>query len=48
MYTYRALRELGDLGMSSAASLYQAAVGFVLVAFSNHIVKKVNSDMSLY
>ena len=30
-YVYRALKETGNVGMASAASLYQSVVGFVLV-----------------
>ncbi|MBD2866942.1 ABC transporter permease [Paenibacillus arenilitoris] len=47
-YVYRALITMGDLGMSSAAGLYQAAVGFVLVLVSNYIVNKKNSDNALF
>lgn len=48
LYTYRALRELGDFGMSSAAGIYQAVVGFVLVLFSNWLVRRVDSDSSVF
>lgn len=47
-YVYRALIKLGDIGMSSAAGLYQSIVGFVLVLVSNYIVKKNNSDNALF
>lgn len=47
-YVYRALIQLGDIGMSSAAGMYQAAVGFILILISNYIVKKVNSDNALF
>ncbi|GGG06102.1 sugar ABC transporter permease [Paenibacillus abyssi] len=47
-YVYRALINLGDLGMSSAAGLYQAVVGFVLVLVSNYVVNKINSDNALF
>ncbi|WP_248924231.1 ABC transporter permease [Paenibacillus hamazuiensis] len=47
-YVYRALITLGDIGMSSAAGLYQSLVGFVLVFFSNYIVKKFNKDNALF
>jgi len=47
-YVYRALMTLGDVGMSSAAGLYQSFVGFVLVLLSNYIVKKINSDNALF
>ncbi|WP_274365009.1 ABC transporter permease [Paenibacillus thermotolerans] len=47
-YVYRALINLGDIGMSSAAGLYQAVVGFTLIMISNYIVKKVNRDNALF
>lgn len=47
-YVYRALMNLGDFGMASAAGLYQSLVGFILVMISNFIVKKVNSENALF
>lgn len=47
-YVYRALAQTGNIGMSSAASLYKSVVGFVLVVVSNLIVKKYNSDNALF
>ncbi|MFC3769483.1 ABC transporter permease [Paenibacillus sp. GCM10012303] len=47
-YVYRALMTLGDVGMSSAAGLYQSFVGFVLVLLSNCIVRKKNKDNALF
>lgn len=47
-YVYRGLLQLGDLGMSSAAGLYQSLVGFVLVLVSNAIVRKFNRDQALF
>jgi putative aldouronate transport system permease protein len=47
-YVYRALLTLGDIGMSSAAGVYQSVVGFILVLLSNFIVKKINSENSLF
>ncbi|MHA7581830.1 ABC transporter permease [Paenibacillus vandeheii] len=47
-YVYRALMTLGDVGMSSAAGLYQSFVGFVLVLLSNYIVRKKSSDNALF
>jgi putative aldouronate transport system permease protein len=47
-YVYRALLTLGDIGMSSAAGLYQSAVGFVLVLTVNMIVRKVNKESALF
>lgn len=48
IYVYRALMQLNDIGMSSAAGLYQSIVGFVLVMTANAVVKKVNSDNALF
>jgi len=47
-YVYRSLRQLGDIGMASAAGLYQAIVGFVLVLLSNLAVRKINKDYALF
>ncbi|OBR64481.1 sugar ABC transporter permease [Paenibacillus oryzae] len=47
-YVYRALINLGDIGMSSAAGLYQSIVGFVLVLLSNYVVSKRNRDNALF
>ncbi|MDR1640169.1 MAG: ABC transporter permease subunit [Clostridiales bacterium] len=47
-YVYRALRKLQDVGMSSAAGLYQSVVGFVLVLASNWMVRKVDPESSLF
>lgn len=47
-YVYRTLRVLGDTGMSAAAGFFQSMVGFALVLFSNSVVKKINSENSLF
>ncbi|WP_270172702.1 ABC transporter permease [Paenibacillus sp. SYP-B4298] len=47
-YVYRALMNLGDIGMSSAAGMYQSVVGFVLVIVSNYIVSRRNRDNALF
>jgi len=47
-YVYRALMQMNDIGMSSAAGLYQSIVGFVLVITANAVVKKVDSDNALF
>ncbi len=47
-YVYRGLMQLGDISMSSATGLYQSVVGFLLVMFSNYIVRKVDPDSSLF
>jgi len=47
-YVYRGLMNLGNIGMSSAAGLYQSAVGFILVLSSNLIVRKISPDDALF
>jgi putative aldouronate transport system permease protein len=47
-YVYRSFMNLGDIGMSSAAGLYQAVVGFVLVILSNYAVRRVDPDSALF
>jgi putative aldouronate transport system permease protein len=47
-YVYRALRVNGDVGMSAAAGLYQAVVGFVLVVGANWVVRRIDGDKALF
>ncbi|MCM3781488.1 ABC transporter permease subunit [Neobacillus mesonae] len=47
-YVYRTFLIGGDIGMSSAAGLYQAVVGFVLVLVSNSIVRRIDKDNALF
>jgi len=47
-YVYRALITMGDIGMSSAAGLYQSVVGFVLVLGANMIVRRINKENALF
>ncbi|NOU88331.1 ABC transporter permease subunit [Paenibacillus sp. LMG 31460] len=47
-YVFRSLRTVNDIGMSAAVGLYQAVVGFVLVLITNFLVKKYDSDSSLF
>lgn len=47
-YVYRGLMNLGDIGMSSAAGLYQSVVGFVLVIISNYLVGRRNRERALF
>lgn len=47
-YVFRSLRVVGDLGMASAAGLYQSVVGFILVMVSNKIVKKINEENAIF
>jgi putative aldouronate transport system permease protein len=47
-YVYRALMQLGDIGMSSAAGVFQSVVGFVLVLCANYLVRRVDPDSALF
>ncbi|MNO27550.1 putative multiple-sugar transport system permease YteP [compost metagenome] len=47
-YVYQGLKSTGEIGMSTAAGLYQSVVGFVLVITSNYIVRKFNKDSALF
>jgi putative aldouronate transport system permease protein len=47
-YVYRGLKTSGEIGMSTAAGLYQSVVGFVLVIISNYVVRKIDKDSSLF
>lgn len=47
-YVYRALMNLNSTEMASAAGLFQAVVGFVLVLGSNLLVRKIEPDNALF
>ena len=47
-YVFRGLMQLGDIGMTTAAGLYQSTVGFILILTVNHIVKKINNENALF
>jgi len=47
-YVFRALRDVGDIGMSSAAGVYQSVVGLVLVVTANYIVRRINDENAMF
>ena len=47
-YVYRALTGLGNIGMSSAAALFQSVIGFILVMVSNFFVRKIDRDSAFF
>lgn len=47
-YVYRALLQIGNIGMSSAAGLFQSVVGFVLVMVSNLLVRRADPENALF
>jgi putative aldouronate transport system permease protein len=47
-YLYRALRKLGDVGISSATGFFQSVVSFVLVLSCNKIADKIEEGSALF
>ncbi|WP_438433588.1 ABC transporter permease [Gorillibacterium sp. sgz500922] len=47
-YVYHSLMSSGDIGLSSAAGLYQSVVGFVLVLAANLFARKIDEDYKLF
>ena len=47
-YVYRGLMQTNNIGMSSAAGVYQSIVGCILVLGANMIVRKIDSESSLF
>lgn len=47
-YVYRGLMGSGAQGLAAAAGFYQSIVGFILVIFSNRIIKKVGKEHALF
>ena len=47
-YVFRGLIQLGDIGMATAAGLYQSTVGLVLILSVNALIKKVQPDYALF
>lgn len=47
-FVYKGLAASGDLGMSSAAGLYQSVVGFIILMIANTVVRKLDPESSLF
>lgn len=47
-FVYRALRQLNNMGMSTATSLFQSVVGLIMVYLTNAITKKVEPDAAIF
>lgn len=47
-YVYRALMDLGDMGMAAAVGFFQSLVGFVLVVGVNQLARKFSPDSALF
>ena len=48
VYVYNALMQRSDYGMSSAASVFQSIVGFILVLTANKVVAKYSAENRLF
>ncbi len=47
-YIYRVLMNTGNIGQSTAAGLLQNIVGFICILGANAVVKKIDSDSTLF
>ncbi|MDI9469670.1 MAG: ABC transporter permease subunit [Bacillota bacterium] len=47
-YIYRSLRVLNNVGMSTAAGLFQSAVGFFTLLLVNQIVRRIDPESSMF
>ena len=47
-YVFRAMMDMGDIGMSAAAGFFQSVAGFILVVTTNFIVNKIDSENALF
>ena len=47
-YVYRSLTVNFDIGMGSAAGLFQSVFGCILVLSVNAIVRRVSEDLALF
>ncbi|MBU5349664.1 sugar ABC transporter permease [Virgibacillus sp. LDC1] len=47
-FVYRGLINMGDIGMSTAAGLYQSLVGLVLILVANYIVRRIEKDHAIF
>jgi len=47
-YVFNGLTGTGDIGMSTAAGVYQSIVGFILVLLANYLVRLYNKDDALF
>ena len=47
-YSYRTLRQVGNLSMSSAVVLYQSVMGIVTIIVFNGVVRRIEPDVRLF
>lgn len=47
-YIFRGLQSTANLGMTTAAGLYQSVVGLILVLIANKIISKIDNDAAMF
>ncbi|MEJ8306686.1 ABC transporter permease [Saccharibacillus sacchari] len=47
-YVYRSLKVTFDMGMATAAGVYQSMFGFILIMTVNYIIRKINDEYALF
>ena len=47
-YVYRAMRSLGQYGLSTAIGMMQSVLGFTLVMIANNVAKKIEPDSAIF
>ena len=47
-YIYRGLINLGNVGMTTAAGLYQSVVGFLMILGANWVVTKIDPESAMF
>lgn len=47
-YIYRGLTKVSNVGMSTAAGLYQSVVGLIMVLLTNWVVTKIDPESSMF
>ena len=47
-YIYRGLTKLANVGMSTAAGMYQSVVGLIMVLIANKVVTKIDPDSAMF
>lgn len=47
-FIYRTLRRSGNIGMSTATSLFQSSVSFILILGSNALARRIDEDSALF
>ena len=47
-YIYIGLKTMGEIGMSTAAGLYQSVIGFLLILGANWVVRRIDSSNAVF